>query len=407
MPAWISFVDFFEKHNPMQKFKIPALLVLISLLPACSSHQPITSENIQRMEPGIPGNAFYYALPRTVIVIDVEVRETTKTPGPYAAFAGSFLGLEDVIFSHAKHFEISGISVNAFTEPDPDHLYYVTVPDETPDFFLSMCEAGIIYSMNKAGNEDRTGKPIANGREFRQFDAGMTFHYDTDGNLMEQADASDPFGRTDTLNLKRQTLRRSWIEKGLELRAREVADYIMEIREKKFDLISGFQEINYSKEALEYMYSEMDRLEGDYLDLFTGIVSTRTKKYRFIHRPIREEAASRHNLFGFSTSNGVLGTSEGIPVSISYQRSRTSDALQQQIRRHADNRRRTGKGLHHRIPEYADVVIHLGTEKIAESRKIISQFGIVTHLPPANKAIEFHPQTGSIKSAGDMPEQEQ
>ncbi len=382
------------------------MLVLISLLPACSSHQPITSENIQRMEAGIPGNAFYYALPRTVIVINVEVRETTKTPGPYAAFAGSFLGLEDVIFSHAKHFEISGMSVNAFTEPDPDHLYYVTVPEETPDFFLSMCEAGIIYSMNKAGTDARTGKPVTPGQESRQFDAGMTFSYHMDGNLMEQAHATDPYGQTDTLAMHRQALRRSWIEKGQELRAREVADYIMEIRDKKFDLISGFQEINYSKEALEYMYSEMDRMEGEYLDLFTGMVSTRTKKYRFIHRPSREEAANRHVLFGFSTSNGVLGASEGIPVSISYQRTRTSDALQQQIRRHADTRRRTGKGLHHRIPEYADVEIHLGTEKIAGSRKIINQFGIVTHLPPVNKAIEFHPQTGSIKSAGDMPEQE-
>ncbi len=390
----------------MQKFIIPVLLVLICLLPACSSQQPITSESIQRMEAGMPGTVFYYALPRTVVAIDVEIRETTKTPGPYAAYAEPYLGLDEVIFSQSKSYEISSISINSFAEPDPDHIYYLTVPDEAPDFFLSMCDAGIIYSLNKTFADDGPGKITVPGEDYRCFDADVTFNYFIDSNLMEQINTITEYVQMDTLTVQRQTLRRSWVEKGQELRAREVADYIMEIREKKFDLISGFQEINYSKESLEYMYSEMDKLEGDYLNLFTGIVSTQTKNYRFIHRPAREDAASRHILFGFSSNKGVLTADEGVPVSISYHRSKTSDALQRQIMRHTDSRRRTDKGLHHRIPEYADLVLHLGTEKRAEARMLVSQFGVVTHLPATNTAIEFHPQTGSIKSVGNLSEED-
>ncbi len=391
----------------MNRLFLLACAAVIVLLPACKSYRPVVTEKISDMETGFPGTIAYYALPRTVVVVDVEVQETREIPGPYAEYAETSLGLNDVIFKPSTSYRITGISVSGFAEPDPDQYYYVRFhEDEEKSLYVSLNESGIIYSVNKEPGGYEYHPSHYESRAYHDFGTEVTFNYFMDSILKEQIDTIVEVIPFDTITLSRQTLRRSWVEKSPRQRAQEVAEHILDIREKKLDLISGFQEITYSKEALEYMYREMDNLENDYLDLFTGITSTRKMHYRFVHRPDKEDIVRRHPLFRFSKQEGLLPTNaaSGFPATILYDRSSATDKLRDQIGTYSETgRRKPKKGFHYRIPEYADLTVHVGTEKRAEARMLISQFGIVTNMPAGDFQIEFHPATGSIKSIKKLP----
>ena len=390
----------------MKKISVFAVLAAMLLITACGSQVPLRSGHVRTMEAGDTGKGMYYALPRSVVAIDVEITQTVSKPGPYAAYAERYLGLDEVIFFPNISYEISRVSINGYAEPDPEQIYFVEFPDEEEqNLYVSLTEEGLIASVNREFDNEDFQSSLSESTDYGYFGSDATFNYFIDTNLKEQIDTVIEHVRMDTITVQRQTLRRSWVEKGEELRASEVAEYILEIREKKFDLISGFQEINYSKEALEYMYSEMDKLESDYLDLFTGITASQTINYRFIHTPEKDRTDTRHTLFRFSQQEGVLPAHEddgGVPVTIAYQRSHATDELDRKIRETSQEGRRSAAGFHYRIPEYTNLLIHTGNEKRAETRMQINQFGIVTSLPPGQSTIEFYPNTGSVKSIGEL-----
>ncbi|MDR4987243.1 MAG: DUF4831 family protein [Bacteroidales bacterium] len=393
----------------MQRAYLLVMLSALLILAACGSKQSIiqrsghhTGHVLELRDENI-GNVIYYALPRTLIVVDVDLEKTEYTPGPYAEYASSFLGLRDVIREASHTYNIRKVTIGSLVEPDPDHLYFVDLSNAaSQNFFLALTESGIICNLSNELPDADTDMSFRRSKDFGYRGEVPSFNYFMDNNLMEKIDTLFEDVREDTIALQRQTLRRSWVEKSAELRAREVADYILEIREKKFDLISGFQEISYSKEALEYMYSQMDRLESDYLDLFTGISTTKNIRYRFIHTPVKHIADSVHTLFRFSSTDGILPAKEdtGMPVSIAYNRSKLTDLLEQRINVSFIYPEPMSKGFHYRIPEYADVQVLYANEIKAHAKKLISQFGMVTYLPSEHMKLRFHQESGSIMTIG-------
>lgn len=388
----------------MNKSSLYALLVVALMLTACSSQQSFYTSHVSDVQHSETGTGMYYALPRTVIAVEVTVEKTTDKPGPYAEYASPFLGLNDVIHAPAVNYQIHDIDISGYGEPDPDHVYHVRFPEgeDRQNLYLTLTEAGLIASVNKEKDDSRLDQDIKQIKERGELGTDTTFNYFINTNLKEKIDTIVEEVHLDTITIQREKLRKSWVEKGDELRAREVADYIMDLRTKKLDLISGFQEIPYSKEALEYMYSEMDSLEQDYLDLFTGISHTETITYRFIHTPAKNNLISPHILFRFSSEEGVLPADNEHPteVTLSYKRSHVTDevaVLPTQTNRGRDQVR---KGIYYRIPEYADVMVHEGDKKLATAQMLVSQFGRASNLPPDSLEIEFFPNTGAVKSVG-------
>ncbi|TVR43007.1 MAG: DUF4831 family protein [Bacteroidia bacterium] len=393
----------------MQRIIFPALLIIAFLLSACKSQQPFitTTAHVSLAETGTSGVMAYYALPRTVVAVDVEVLKTTRVPGPYARYAEQYLGLDGVILEPSHQYAIKSVSFNHFAEPDPEHIYQVSFPaGEQQGLFITLNEAGIIYAVSTGLVESEHTTFRAEGKDYGFFGPETTFNYFLTSSMTERVDTIIEDVRLDTITIQRQRLRRSWVEKSPAQRAAELAELIFEIREKKFDLISGFQEIDYSSEALRYMYTEMDKLETDYLNLFTGITHTHSQKLRFYHRPVKHDVQEMHTLFYFSSDEGVShqAANDSKPVRLAYDRSGAADLLGQQLNRPVDPRRKTPAGFHYRIPEYAEIVLLVGEEKRAEYRMLINQFGIVTHLPADQLEIQFHPTTGSIRSVGRRSE---
>lgn len=390
---------------------LPVALLFMS----CSKQQLVTrpggleSGNVQSLQTGAVDANLFYSLPRSVVSIDMEVGKTKNIPGPYARYASRFLGLDDVISSASEKYEIKSVNISSFFEPDPDQIYYVRIPDDMLQCaYLGLTEAGLIAAINKTPGIDDMQYAYEYTKDFKKTESLASFNYFMDINLMERIDTIIRYEFEDTAVVQRQTFRRSMVEKSTEQRAREAAEHILEIREKKFDLITGFQEIPYTKDALEFMHTELSKLENDYLALFTGITSYSTMRYRFIHRPSKEDAGKQHILFHFSENDGVISNADvdmdlqnTKPVILLYQPANATKSLAQlQQQRLPTTPFTPAKGLHYRIPDYADIDILFGAEPRAKSRMLISQFGVINALPAINMEVEFYPGTGSIKSIG-------
>lgn len=389
----------------MKIYRLVMLALVLLMAVSCSEKSAITSVNVQKTPSSTALEGYYYFLPRTHIAVDVAVTKTIKQPGPFAQYAESLLGLEQVIKVPSVNYSISEIAVHSYAEPDPDHMYIVDFNQENNPIYISLTESGLIQSVNKVFDSNELIKRERESKEFEHFDSEATFNYFIDLNLEERVDTILERVRMDTITVERQTLRKSWVEKSTDVRAKEVANYILDLRDKKFDHITGFAEITYSKEALEYLTNEMNRMENDYLALFTGIASSSTIRYRYTYIPDRSKPSDPHTLFYFLRNEGVVDNNApgSIPVTIEAQRAQSNSALTPLIQR-TQNNHSGNKGFFYRIPEHSLITIREGNNVRAEARLPISQFGVVTSLPPYNLEIEYYPNTGSIKSVGKASE---
>ena len=88
----------------------------------------------------------FYALPRTVVNIDVTIDRIENYKGPYADYALRYLGLKNVVMNNSVEYVISGITITTSPEPDPEQYYFV----ETGAKLAKGEKAGLI-SLSDAG----------------------------------------------------------------------------------------------------------------------------------------------------------------------------------------------------------------------------------------------------------------
>lgn len=382
-------------------------LLFLLLFVSCSTPRPVQVMHVRQMEALAGQEGFYYALPRTVLNIDVTVTKTEKVPGPFAEYAGKYLGLTDVIRDKSVNYDLSDIKISSYAEPDPTQFYFVKYDPEAFEdkpFYISFTESGLIKSVNTYFDSESYKLALEEQNEYGYQESEATFDYFIDTNLKEKIDTIVQMVIKDTVIVERQIFQSSWVEKGKETRAKEVADFILKLRNQKMDLISGFQEIQYQKETIEYMHKEINKVESSYLDLFTGLTSTSKIKYRFTYLPDKSAVGRHRQIFRFCNEEGIFPVSrrdKGSLVSLELQRDETTRQPEVFIRRNTDPKIKE-YGFYYRIPEHAKVTIKQGDTIKSDARLLITQFGTIASLPSDNLKIEFYPNTGFIKSVGKI-----
>ncbi len=383
--------------------------LLAALIISCSSPKPIQVMHVREMEASAGHTGFYYALPRTILSIDVTVTKNKEIPGPFANYSESLLGITDIIRNQSVSYELTDITISSYAEPDPTQFYFVKYdPQDHIDkpLYITLTESGLIKSVNMPFDKDRFLSDLEEKDEYGYFGTEATFNHFIDPNMVEKIDTILQMVVKDTIIVERQILESSWVRKGPEARAQEVADFILKLRNQKMDLISGFQEIPYSKETIEYMYEEIKEIENNYLELFTGITSRNRIKYRFTYLPDKLSAGRKRAIFRFCHQEGLLPASnndKGTAVFLQLQRHETTRQPEVFIRRNIAPQKTT-YGFYYRIPEHANATIKKNDIIKADARVLISQFGTITSLPPVNLQIEFYPNTGFIRSVKKIKE---
>ena len=343
----------------------------------------------------------YYSLPRNVITIDITVTKTDKIAGPYAAYASKYLGIKNALKTNTTSYDLTDIKINTYSEPDPDQFYFIDLgkmnATKSRSIMMSLSEAGLIQDFNDNSDEAVMQEHKEEMKKDR-IDYTQTFKYFADANLKEMVDTLIEKISVDTLILEKQVLKRSLVEKTMEEKAKEAADFILHVQDQRFDILTGAQEVAYSEATISLMNNELKALEEEYMELFVGITNTSTFHYRYYYLPESEVYNASIPLFKFSTSMGIMAedASGGDLVFIKVDRARNTMNLEDFIAKNNPEKEEK-RGLYYRIPEYSKFTIMQGDISKAEASFLISQFGVIGYLPPKYTKLQLYPNTGAIR----------
>jgi len=352
------------------------------------------------------GEGCFYSLPRTVVRIEVRIDRIENYKGPYADYALRYLGLKNVVFSNSVEYHISDISITTYPEPDPDQYYFVELGGK-----VSKGEQSAVLSLNNAGLilgtipeiKDTIVKRVnlinqdVPSLESASDAFGELFKYSTDVSVFEKIDTIIRKVSIDTMTLEQQYFKRTMVEKSPEQKAKEAADFISKIKDNRFNLISGYQEVNYNRETLEYMDAQLKQLEKDYLKLFTGVNLHKTLTFNFKYIPLSNQINTEIPLFKFLQTRGIidLDAPGGKVITIKIQRVGNTTMVASYLKR-AEKETKV-HGFYYRIPELARVTVKLDEFTQEETQCLVDQLGLVTFLPANKWKVRFYEETGGIK----------
>ena len=240
-----------------------------------------------------PEGALVYALPKTVINLEVEAVRENFHAGPYAKYAKKYLGI-DVRQADAQTSRLNAVKLSAVTEADQTSRYTVT-PGKSMPAFLTLTAQGLISTGNGMSGDNMAWQ----------------FADDEKGDFAGKGVSSNFTSETTTLyrnvNGASQSIRQEMIvEKTSEDKAKEAAEMIFKLRKMRVQIVTGDTDATYSGEAMAAVLAELTRLEHEYLTLFAGYSDYSTQKTTFAVIPEKSTEAARFIAFRVSDSEGLV-----------------------------------------------------------------------------------------------------
>jgi hypothetical protein len=341
-------------------------------------------------------SGFYYSLPRTVIKVDFIIEKNKCVKGPYSEYAPKILGIDDVIIKDETKYTLVDVIVSALVEPDPEATFFVEFDEkaskEEKSLIFNLQEDGIILGANDVENQG-IQKSISLSKTLVNDSENNVFQYYAESNLYQRVDTIVRKITIDTTTIRRNILQSSWVDRSPEQKARAAADYIQKIRESRFNLISGYQEINYGN-SISFMDEKLKAMEDEYVDLFVGkeIKSLKEQSVEFL--PSKENVGIQL-LARFSETTGLTGLeSKSEPIQIEISPVGNTNKI------NSDNKNigkdKTVNNLFYRTPEYVMLKILYKGGIIAEKKMLISQLGSLSIAPISKTRLVFDANTGMV-----------
>lgn len=380
----------------------PLKATVLVLLLACSifiANAQISVVHLSDDQQAQKHEGIYYALPQTFVRVDVWVDKVETFRGPYAEYAVRLLGLENVARVNSAAYHISGVSLSTYHEADPQQFYFARVPKKkTKELRFSLSPEGIMQSARweEIVKEQKQSNAIILTRESS---LSSEFVEITVPNIIERVDTFMRKISVDTTTFEEIFFRKTFIEKTTEQKAREAANFILKLEDQRLSLLTGYQEVNYSAEVMQFMNDQLRQLQDEYLALFKGKTVTTTSHYSYIYKPEPGKENEPFTLFKFASNRGIVEKEYpvGEPVLLSFSKLGNTDQMSShQLLREEGSRKYTG--FFYRIPDKASINVRMGEESLAESQFLVNQLGVISFLPYKNvREIQFYPETGAVK----------
>lgn len=370
---------------------------LIIFLTSCKTNYNVVKVDL-RNKPSTK-DGFYYNLPKNIIKISLDIEKQDNIKGPYSDFAKQYFGLTNVITQSSSNFSIKNVRVETISEIDSSQIYFVESNDAS--LKINFNESGMIKDINcvenlHSDNGNNSYKAL-NNNEMNNYYPSL-FKKFADLNIYEKVDTILRKVKVDTAYIIEKTFKTSLVEKPLDLKAKEIVDYISKIKEARFNLISGEIDV-IDKKNIEFMYQELQNQEEQYLKLFTGITINNTNTYDFFYYPLKDTnyQITKIDICKFSSSKGITSEEgpdiENISLQIDYTKNLSNLFKYNQLK---NNKKKSKNGFFYRIPAIAELRLMKNNSVIYNCQKSIAQSGIVLSLPQKNISIKFDEKTGSI-----------
>ncbi len=358
-------------------------IILVSLFLATSGASGQKSKKSNSSVKALEGTeaisegSIIYSLPRTVFTFCVGMERIIEKPGPYAQYAGDLLGLSNVIKSETESWSIESIKVKATGEVDPSEYYVIESTSQFSASVLALRREGLILDLNP---ESHYPGLISQGT------------IEKDGGVISFADlGSDEYFlvQTDTA-YRRLTVDSTFVripyvvEKKKRLTTEQLAEKaarrLMEMRDGKHLILTGEATVFPQSEAA---INEINRMEKEYTELFTGKTIRETRTYYYQIIPDKSLAGKPVSLFQFSETTGPhsITGKDGTNVIVELVPEQKTKELNLIKKKQPEKDAPVYDKLYYRVPDVVNMKISVGDEILYKSRVLVYQYGELVQLP--------------------------
>ena len=327
-------------------------------------------------------DGLYYSLPRNVVRLDFEVEKTQEVKGRYSSYAKELLNTDSFIKENKTSYRIKNVKISTLTEADPNYVFYVSADEKNKDNLnlnLELTSEGIIKSFGYKDNSNHN----------EDFECSIFEDEVINDNIMSEytyiiLEENEEDDEEEGISVNKLS------EKDVAL---TIVEEIKKLRLAYFDLISGYQEVDYGP-TMNYMAEQLKELENEYLSMFLGKTSDQIFTKTFYIIP--EEGKSSVIIGKFSETEG-LNTKVGENIKINFIDSSASSIVNKLSKDNIENMTYNNK-LFYRSPVNVTMQISLGDNIISENRLKISQLGNIILVPINKMRLTFDTNTGQILS---------
>jgi len=305
-----------------------------------------------------------YSLPQTTVTVEVDAVQESFFAGPYAAYAKKYLGI-DARRSDTSRSYVKEVRLLTRVEADPEARYTVETKG-SEDRFLALSSQGLVSFQDKLEAGDLVWR--FNPQAEADFGAkGVTSSTRTEVRVTWQE------VRTDT-SFTRVPVEESFeVEKTPEMKAKEAAELILKARQERFNISTGNTDATFSGEALGAALAELDRVEKEYLTLFTGYTVAREQSGSFDVVPSPMAKRQQYTAFRLNDREGLVAEGSGTVYSLEFEPTEVSDGQ--------STAKDSRTSVHYRIPAVCNVKLTSGGKTLFQSRIPVYQLGLECIYP--------------------------
>jgi hypothetical protein len=324
----------------------------------------------------LQNGSLIYALPRTVFTVRVGLERTIMIPGPYSGYAAEMIGVKEAVTVRKEHWSIRSIEVSSHEEADPSEYYVIHSEGINTSNVIALKREGLILDLSPSVNHQ--DESLIPGKEMN-ISSYLSPDLGSDEYFQVQTDTAFRRVRVDSSFIRiPYTIEKKKVLSTDQL-AEKAAKRLMELRDGKVMLLSGETTVYPQNDAV---IQELNKLEKEYTELFTGKVFTLTSYYTVQIIPEKENSGKPLTLFRLSESAGpVLSGNTGTPLIaeiVSEQKTKDITIIENDP---AGKQSSPAGKIFYRIPDVASFRMIFQGTTLYKSRKLVDQFGEVMQLP--------------------------
>lgn len=340
---------------------------IILIWASCSTVSNITVSHVNN-SPELGSSAFY-ALPQTVIDVNVVAEETRIIPGPYQKFAGKYLGIDNAPAKEEVLYQIKDISLNSHSEADPDFIYTVT---GMTDPARSITYSSLLNDSLILPASDFAYSLVSSYQHPVKPDRILYSDLSVKRNFEVEKDVEISMVMPDTNYVSKPT-RGGLKEKTQEQKAEEAANFLIKLKKRRFKLVAGQYDYMPEGESMASALKELERIEEAYLSLFIGKSIMTEIRRSYHYTPLSEKTSDRPILFRFSAKNGFVDArdSDGLPVILELESMHKTKELARK-----ENLKPISNAFPYRIADQAKLKLLLGEQIWIEAILPVFQYGV-------------------------------
>ncbi len=357
------------------------IAALAALFAACSA--PVSMQvKVAPLGDPVPESSELgvYVLPQTVLKVHMVLQETKSIPGPFREYAEKYLGIREVIKQNSSQWQILDLELNPYKEVDPLMAFqlHLVEGEFNADRYKELLDRGVIMNgsdlVQEGINSPSLGSSVS--KDYVQFkDLGIESNFEEKSSTMYKTIITDtgfvevPVNRTITE------------QKSNIVKAQEAADFILELRTRRFELLTGEYESFPQGVAMQAALDKLDELEAEYLSLFTGKTLVRKVQKSWFIIPKSGQEESTYSLGVFSEQLGMVPEEimEGAPLSIKFSPSAQTRNLNAYYA--GKNIGEESNVIYYRIPDVVEIKLMLGSTELATRRVSVYQAGSLISSP--------------------------